>query len=575
MKHGRTRAARAFVPALLLGAGAVATSCGGDDFCSPGSYECTGGTQPAAGKSGSGTGGTSGEGTGGATGTGGASANGGTAGSMSVGGFAGGGEAGGGAGGQSGDAGSGGTAASGGSTGTGGISGTTGGAGDGAGGMGPVSCDPDAPTAECVLQGVAGIFVATSASGGDDINNGTQSAPVATLAHAIELAATAQVPVYVCAGTYKEHVEITDDHIALRGAYTCQNSVWTYDRSKHSRIAPTSKDEALRIKSVNGLEVTDMDLVSANATAPGASSVAVFVSASKSVVFTRVHATAGNGMAGAMGMVEPYTYTDQDALKGNDAVVALPGLMRSDCPVCAGTSIVTVGGQGGVAMQGGAPGEPTELGGGAAGTSDATMCTNGGDGGNAPAPDDGGGATSTGAVDSSGWLPAGGVDGANGTPGQGGGGGGGAKTGSSGAGGSGACGGCGGKGGGAGAGGGASIAILALGSKVTLQDCRLDTGIGGKGGDGVAGQVGQDGGAHGTASGFACNGGNGGNGSAGGAGGGGAGGISVGVVYDSASSTITVDSRTTYTPGSPGVGGTGAGTGNDGAVGVVQKLLPV
>jgi len=39
---------------MLVATGVVATSCGGDDFCAPGSYECTG--SPKAGNTGAGAG---------------------------------------------------------------------------------------------------------------------------------------------------------------------------------------------------------------------------------------------------------------------------------------------------------------------------------------------------------------------------------------------------------------------------------------------------------------------------------------------------------------------------------------
>ena len=81
MKRGRSAvAARYSITAFaLLAAGAVATSCGGNDFCAEGSYECsTGGTQSTAGSGGTaadggttGGGGTAGVATGGSAATGG------------------------------------------------------------------------------------------------------------------------------------------------------------------------------------------------------------------------------------------------------------------------------------------------------------------------------------------------------------------------------------------------------------------------------------------------------------------------------------------------------------------------
>ncbi|HTQ03750.1 MAG TPA: hypothetical protein VMI54_07825, partial [Polyangiaceae bacterium] len=517
-----------------------------------------------------GTGGTSGDGTGGSTGTGG-NAGSVTAGFPSTGGTSGNsgaGEAG---------AETGGSSATGGFTSSGGVTGNGGQAAEageaGAGGTGPAACDPESPTAGCVLTtGFSAIYVAPPSAGGDDQNNGTQSAPVASITHALELPGANVVPIFVCAGTYQEHVEITVTGISLHGAYTCQSATWTYDPTSTSRLAPTTKDEALRVKSVDRLSVTDMELASANASDPGASSVAVFVSDSKAVTFVRDHIVAGDGVKGANGVLEAYTYPATDDLKGNPAKGAAPGAARSDCPICPGGDANTSGGVGGLAQQSGTPGEPQQFGGGTAGQVDGTECSNGGRGGDAPGADQGDGASVPGVLGSDGWTPSDGQVGADGVPGQGGGGGGGAPTSGAGAGGGGACGGCGGSGGPAGSGGGSSIAILAFGSNLSLQDCAVETGNAGDGGTGKAGQQGQDGGIGGDRTGSACLGGNGGKGGDGGAGGGGAGGISVGVVSDM-TSKVTSDDATTYTVGTPGMGGHGAGTDDNGVNGVAQEQL--
>lgn len=557
VKRSRMRVLRRSIPGLVfLASGALAASCGGDDFCSQGSYECTGGTQPSTAGFPS-AGGTSGDGLGGSTGTGGFAASP-TAGFPSVGGTSGSGEAGTETGGTS----------SGGAP-TGGTMGDSGNAGEGgeAGAAAAACADPDSPTARCVLDvGAAGIYVAPS---GSDDNDGTQSAPVASITHALELAGAYPVPIFVCAGTYQEHVEVTTNGTSLHGAYTCDNATWTYDPTVVSRIAPTSKDEALRVKDVTGLTVMDMELASANATDAGASSVAVFVSGAQAVTFVRDHIVAGDGVKGDDGVLEPYTYPDSSSLRGIDAT-SDTGAAAMDSCVCEGATVMSAGGPGGSVAQDGGVGQP-DLGGGAGGMR-GTACTSGGGGGNAPAAADGNAARTRGAIDLSGWLAAAGEDGQNGAPGQGGGGGGGGKTSGDGGGGGGACGGCGGKGGPGGTGGGASIAVLVLASQVRLDSCILQTGTAGNGGAGIGGQAGQDGGAHGNGFNMGCSGGNGGRGGDGGAGGGGAGGISVGIV-SAMMSTINFDETTTYLPGTAGVGGRGAGADNNGLSGVTQKAL--
>lgn len=552
LKRARTRVVRGLFPAFILCAvSATSVSCGSDDFCSQGSYECSGSSPPPAGTSGSG--GSAGAAIGG-TGQGGY-AN--AAGSFASGGLAG----------QSalgeggvGESASGGTA-------TGGSTGTSGGGEGGEGGDGPSVCDPASPVAGCILlRAASGIYVAAH---GDDQSEGTQDRPVATLTHAIELAADDQLPIFVCSGTYDEHVEITTSGLALHGSYGCDNSVWSYDPSKPSRIAPSSKTEALRVSNVNGLDVYDLELASANASEPGASSVAVFLTVSDGVTFTRVHVIAGNGAKGADGTLEPFSYRNVSELDGHEST-SDSGADALDC-TCEASSEHTRGARGGDGGQDGGTGEPSDLGGGQPGAHGAS-CSNGGLGEDAPAADGGPGAMQSGSLTVDGWTAMMGGDGANGRPGQGGGGGGGGKTSGYGGGGGGACGGCGGKGGGGGGGGGASIAVLAVGASVTLNHCLLETATAGAGGRGAHGQVGQGGGIGGVRYGSACNGGNGGQGGHGGPGGGGAGGISVAIVATDGSG-ISFGPDSTILPGTPGPGGLGGGPDNSGLPGVAQPAL--
>jgi hypothetical protein len=531
--------------------GMVLASCARHASDTATQHGCTGGA---------GTAGSSGDVTGGSTGTGGSA----TAGFPSTGGTAGDTAAQGGAA----TAGSASISPTGGATGT---SGESGDAGDGGeGGRGSSICDIDSPTAGCVLTpGLTAIYVASPATGGNDANDGTQAFPVATVARALELPGANAVPIFVCAGIYKEHVEITLPGVTLHGAYTCQGSVWTYDPAATSRIAPTTKDEALRVKDVSGLTVTDLELVSANADpqTPGASSVAVFVSGSDQVSFVRDHILAGDGVRGADGEDSESNYSTMN-LDGNPGTESSGG----DSKVCTCTDgTTTTGGLGGAASAtptGGGAGLPA-WGGGVGGT--VGSCGSGGTGHDGAGPDavaEAAGADHPGSIGDAGWTAASGSDGLNGKPGQGGGGGAGATNGG---GGGGACGGCGGVGGRGGHGGGASIGILSATSTITLTSCSLESRTAGQGGSGRPGEAGQSGGMHANGYGAACQGGAGAQGGDGAAGGGGSGGISVGIA--SAASTINIDDSTTYTPGVPGAGGHGAGKDNDGLGGVAQKVL--
>ncbi len=165
------------------------------------------------------------------------------------------------------------------------------------------------------------------------------------------------------------------------------------------------------------------------------------------------------------------------------------------------------------------------------------------------------------------WLAAGcWSPGADGKPGQGGGGGGNGSSRADRAA-AGACGGCGGGGGQGGPGGGASIALLSFQSSIALADCTLTAGAAGNGGAGSTGEGGQAGGSPGNGSGagagVGCPGGAGGAGAGGNGGQGGPGGLSLGIGYVGTPPTIdgaVVTQASTHsgiTIGAAGAGGAG------------------
>jgi hypothetical protein len=550
---GRLGVRSIFGASIVLGAVATAQGCGGSEFCAENSYECgnpNGGKAGSAGASGSTSGGkagSSGSGSGG-------KASGGAAGS-----------------GTSGNAGTAGN--TGGGPGDGGESGTGAAAGNGGeGGSGdppPPECDPSDLEDGCVPS--TGIFVSTS---GDDDNDGTASEPLATISAAVTLAASTGAPIFVCGGTYAEQVVITDDGLEIHGGFACPSgdAAWIYDSTKRPRIAPTTTGYALRVTNVDGLTVTDLEFESADAEQPGESSIAVFVSRSVDVEFTRLGITAGNGMNGVDGTREESNHTTE-TLDGNDAgangdVNAGGAALICTCPD--GTmSVGGIGGTGGASPNAGGDGAPDQGAGKGGTVSQCLAGTGGGNGGAATAPSDADGAATLGILAVSGWTPSDGTPGSNGTPGQGGGGGAGAATGG---GGGGACGGCGGKGGGAGTGGGASVGLATFRSTVSLRSVTIATGDAGDGGAGIEGEPGQAGGVHGNSSSLACDGGNGGAGADGAAGGGGAGGISVGIL--STSDSIITTASTTFGIGMAGDAGAAAmGSTNEGVPGVADETL--
>jgi hypothetical protein len=436
----------------------------------------------------------------------------------------------------------------------------------------PPGCDlgaepKDAP--KCVVDEV-GVFV--DASGGDDTNPGTKAAPVKTLGAALGKLGN-KPRLYVCAGTYDEHVKLSSA-VSIYGGFAC--GAWSYSGAK-AKVAPSTPGYALHVDKVSGaIAIADVAFAAVAGTEASPSSIAAFVNASPSVTLSRVELEAKAGAKGkdqpkgANGVLMTSTPT-AGTLNGNNGGATNGGLAQLCTCVGGGTS---KGGGGGSLNGDGNNGEtaqatpdpPTATGAGQT-SSDCNMGTNSArPGSNAPNAAAAEGAKRLGELTENGWQPEPGKNGAFGPAGQGGGGGGG----SGGGGGGGACGGCGGEGGKGGGGGGASIALLTLGSAVTLKSCSLvaaDAGPGGAGGDGGDG-IG--GGTRGTGGGAACNGGNGGKGGNGGAGGGGAGGVSVGVLYKGPKPTVDA----TISTGAKGAAGAGP-AGNDGVPGQSAETLEV
>ena len=208
--------------------------------------------------------------------------------------------------------------ATGGVAGDGGDGGESGGGSGGEGGMGPDPCDGENPVAGCVISDPDGIYVAPS---GDDTDNGTKGAPLETLSEAISQAAGTNRTIYVCNGTFEENLEVNDDGIVIRGGYVCPSASttgWLYEAGTRARVRPLDTGYALRVTGADNVAFSDLDFASRNATQPGESSVAVFVTTSDSVSFERTRIVAGDGMAGANGVRAGSNHTAM-SLDGNAA----------------------------------------------------------------------------------------------------------------------------------------------------------------------------------------------------------------------------------------------------------------
>ncbi|MBX3192023.1 MAG: hypothetical protein KF819_33845, partial [Labilithrix sp.] len=157
-----------------------------------------------------------------------------------------------------------------------------------------------------------GVFV--DGTGGSDVNAGTKDSPVKSIGAALgKLGGKPRV--YVCEGTYAEHVKLTSA-VSLYGGFAC--GAWSYSGAK-ARVAPSDAGYALEIVGVSGaVTISDAAFVPAAGTAGSLSSVSGFVSGSTSVTLRRVELEA---KAGA---------------KGKDEAKAAAGLLMTSMPT-AGT----------------------------------------------------------------------------------------------------------------------------------------------------------------------------------------------------------------------------------------------
>jgi hypothetical protein len=447
-----------------------------------------------------------------------------------------------------------------------GVGGVQGGADSGgAGGQGGAAplCDPaKSPTLEsCLVSDEFAIFVSPL---GNDSGTGSKSDPLLSLAAALTLGEQQNKPVLACSTTtdfFAAPLELTGEiNARAYGGFRCDD--WSWSADERSLIAPEA-GVALKLESVSGsLAIKNFEFRApdADASEPGASSIAAIATNSEDVTFRRVTIAAGNGAAGVNGEeIAPYSGPNFDGLPAQGEAGGDPRT-PTQC-LCE-----TLGGSGGDAVgnQVGDPGSP-DYGGGKGGTPDPDCATPPGRSGKAAptAAEAGPGAATFGTLNGVSWEPAPGEPGSPGAPGQGGGAG--AATGG---GGGGACGGCGGKGGNPGTGGGGSIALIAVNSRLTFTESVLQTGNGGAGGDGASGQTGQVGGTGGERAGKGCDGGNGGDGAAGGPGGGGAGGMTVGIVYRG---VVPDTAGISFVLGDAGPRGQGGADGNFGISGKLAE----
>jgi hypothetical protein len=446
------------------------------------------------------------------------------------------------------------------------------GASSGGGDGGPSGCDTtlDPSATPCLVDSQYGVFVSVS---GSDSAAGTKADPLKTITSGIAKAALGARRVFVCAGTYDEHLVVSASQggIGVYGGFDCTS--WGYAATKAAKVQPSTVGYALEVDSLTvGATFEDLEFDAKDATAPGASSIAVF--ANQSIVnFHRVTMSAGNGAAGAGGDAGS-NYVGTQASIGNDAV-GTDGGAQVVCTCVNGDQ--TTGGTGGTVGPpaiGGSPGAPA-LGGGAGGVSGTGGCTTVTTGAGSQDAPIGVGAASYGLLSAQGWTVTAGAAGSTASVAQGGGGGGSNPgTPGHGGGGSGGCGGCGGAGGSAGIGGGSSIALLSYQSTIVVTSATLQAANASNGGSGGPGQTGQSAGYGGLQSQPGCTGGSGGNGGGGSGGGGGAGGLSLAVGYVGTAPMQTSTVTKVGNAGTGGAGGMGGGANNAGGKGKDGVAMP-
>jgi hypothetical protein len=447
-----------------------------------------------------------------------------------------------------------------------------------------IGCSSNSPTS----SGQGSQFQATdffvSAANGDDANSGKQSAPFATIQMGIDSAKILGGRVFVAEGTYNENISLAKG-VSILGGYKDGSFVRDTATAK-SIINGTAT--AIKIFSADSVTIDGFTINCADATSPGASSIAISLNDATNVLISGNLIHAGMGGVGRNRTQPSTPGKAPNGSPGADATNSGCGVLScTDTPGGAGGYLGGiaggVGGDGCSALcPNGAKGQGPA--GGAGGISRNLLGGTGGDGGaggqGASVGASGAGGASIGSISNGAYISASGANGGDGADGSGGGGGGGGGAGlaKGASGGGGGAGGIGGTGGAGGSGGGASIAILLSGnSQATISNNAVTTSNGGVGGAGATGGIpgapgtGASGGAGNAWGGAGGKGGNGGAGRTGGAGGGGGGGPSVGILEASASSSTRYTN--TFTLGSGGAGGSSPSNGGTQGVAVdYQKL---
>ncbi len=425
------------------------------------------------------------------------------------------------------------------------------------------------------IEETHGVFVASI---GNDSNNGSRLAPLATLGNAISMAEKMGKRVYVCAGRYEEAITIPNG-VSMVGGLDCSDAhVWRVGTARSQIAAPTSP--AVVVRNVDRLtRFEGFEVIAPDGDATNRSSIALLADHASAFVVANTKLTAGRGRDGLAGL-PGIQLQPQPHAAGNGGFPAVVSCTNQFCRLNDGGVVLPAGGLGGASTCAGAPGHDPASGGvgGSGGVmkwfadglvwlpylGHANQSPTAGAPGSASGGENGSDGLSwgDGAISPDGFVPADGSTGTDGMPGASGAGGLGFQplmapngqadlpwTGYSGGGGG--AGGCPGLAGSPGQGGGASIAALLVESAVVVDASELVAGDGGRGGEGTFGSDATNGYPGGTAA-FGV-GAAGGNGGRAGTSGHGAGGPSIAIASSGVSPIITGSTKLAVGAGGAGV----------------------
>ncbi|HXK18788.1 MAG TPA: DUF1565 domain-containing protein, partial [Polyangiaceae bacterium] len=194
------------------------------------------------------------------------------------------------------------------------------------------------------------VFVAPT---GSDSAAGSMSAPVKSIAKALELAEVQGKIAIACGATFDEHVAITAG-AHVYGAFNCPGTAtpWAYNAATRTKVAPSDDGVALSIQDVtDAVVIEDIDFTAKDATAAGDSSIAALVSGSDDVTVRRGKFVAGKGKAGSDGMT--LVAAAAAGSTGNNGVAACTVASGDNAggpaveSTCGGTPSGSKGGKGG------------------------------------------------------------------------------------------------------------------------------------------------------------------------------------------------------------------------------------